>query len=143
MLDRACNSAYVQLHAQIAVALLQLGKCRLARIYVERVYGPFYGLDDRGHRAKLPLAITTGEVSVRNPEDYVKLLAVAAQISLAHGHDREAIEELSEASKLDPLNLEIREQLEDLETRVENRYQRRRSTQKLQRRSLESKKGGM
>lgn len=143
MPDRACNNAHVQLHAQIAAAFLQLGKHRLARIYVARVYGPLASLDDGGHRVKFPLFITTGDVTVHNPADYAKLLAVAARISLAHGHDREAIKELSEASELDPLDLEIRRQLEDLETRVMDRDQRWLSKQKELERNLEMRQRGM
>ena len=146
MLNRACNNAYVQLHAQIAAAFLQLGKHRLARIYVERVYGPLAGHDGRGHDVKFPLLITTGHVTVHNLEDYAKLLAVAARISLAHGQYLDAAQELSQASMLDPLDLEITRQLrdaEDLGTRTCDRYHRRYAKQEELYGSLEKRQRGM
>ena len=131
------------LHAQIAATFLELGKHRLARVYVERIYGPLATYDNRHNAQKLPLKITTGQVHVNNPAAYAKLLAVAASISLAHGHFSEAIEELSEATELDPLNLDIRRRLKEVDDRRRVRDNRRQATLDRQKRSYVRRLQGM
>ncbi|KAG6994062.1 hypothetical protein G7Y79_00047g082880 [Physcia stellaris] len=116
-------NAEIQLHSLIATCYLQLGNSRLARIYVERIYGPLYSLDDRANRQKFPLANLKGR-----PEAYAELLGVAAQISWSHGKWREAFCELHYAKELDSSNSEIQQQRIEYEkynakkkTEVQNR----------------------
>ncbi len=69
----------------------------MARIYAERVYGPYHDYDSyRHHKHKFPLQIEAD----RGPL-FAKLLVVAAQISWAHGKVDEALEELCNAIELD------------------------------------------
>ena len=53
----ARHQASVRLHALIAELYLQSGDLRLARVYVERIYGPRYSLDTRLNHQKFPLEL--------------------------------------------------------------------------------------
>ena len=102
---RARASTEVRLHSLIADAYLRCGKHRMARIYVERIYGPFYSMDDRASHQKFPLEIPSD--SRVAPEAYAEVLHVAARISLVHGQEAEAIDELAEARDFDPSDTSI------------------------------------
>ena len=78
-----------------------MGHYRLARIYVERIYGPLAGYDDRVHKVKFPLQIPEDGAL---PSVYAEILVVAANISQAHGQYYEELVELDEALRLDPSN---------------------------------------
>lgn len=69
----------------------------MARIYAERVYGPYHDYDSyRHHKHKFPLQIEAD----RGPL-FAKLLVIAAHISYAHGKVDEALDELFNAIQLD------------------------------------------
>ena len=122
----------------IAASFFQLKKYRLARIYVERIYGPLYSCDDRGNRQKFPLEITAGGHAY-----YAELLALAAEISFANGDKPTAHEELTYASSLDPLNMDISRRLEEFTRIWDDRRNRRRAKQRQQRRSHKRRLLGM
>ena len=128
----------MELHGEIALCFLEIGESRLARIYVERIYGPLGTSDNRGNPQKFPLRITTGDHTA-----YAWLLWVAAEISLEMGDYPGACEELSYASSLDPLNLKISQRLEECETLWAARYKRREAKQDQQRNSLLKRERGM
>ena len=135
---RARYNAEIQLHSLIATCYLRLGNSRLARIYVERIYGPLYSLDRRVNRHKFPLANLKG-----SPEAYAELLGVAAQISWSHGKWREAFCELHYAKELDSSNSEIQQQRIEYEkytAKVDARYRaKKKEINKIQ----QKKTGGM
>lgn len=79
----------------------------MARVYVERVYGPLYSYDNRLNNEKFPLQIESNIIGV-----YADLLAVAAQLSWANGDVGGAIYELCEAERLTPENPDIRQLLQ-------------------------------
>ena len=123
---RARASSEVRLHSLIAEAYLQCGKYRMVRIYVERIYCALYSMDDRANHLKFPLEIPSN--SQVAPETYAALLHVAARVSLVHGKDHEAIDELTEASNFDPSDTSITQLMEQ----VEERWNARRRHRKLQ-----------
>ena len=90
---------------------LQCGRRRLARIYVERMSRSLHNFDERGYPMKFRLRLT----SKHNPLVYAELLAVAAEISMANGNYLHALDELEEASNLDPQNLRITRSLKSCE----------------------------
>ena len=131
--------ASVRLHTLIADFYLRTGDRRLARVYVERVYGPLYSFDTRFHTRKFPLTLPEHS----NAAMYVDLLLVAARISLACGNEGQAREELWEASNLDPANPVIGDLLEHCTARLSERGWRRRRTQEHQRNCAREKLYGM
>lgn len=131
----------MELHALIADAYLQLEKYRLARVWVESIYGPLHSWDRRHNREKFPLRLP--EVNGAQPAVYADLLVVAARISIVHGHDRDAIEELHEASRLDPSNETVDRMMEECKTHLEARSERRRSKKAQQAASAQRKYQGI
>jgi len=103
-----------------------MNKLRIARIYAERVYRSKHSVDNRCHREKTPLmSIEPGRETL-----YAKTMVIAAQISYAHGHMREAIRELNEAHRLEPLDhsgeqllAKVTEHREVLQKRDDARYE--------------------
>ena len=140
-LNRARETSEVRLHSLIADAYLRCGKYRMARIYVERIYGPLYSMDDRVTRQKLPLDIPQDNQVASGT--YAELLHVAARISLVHGQEGEAIAELNEACDLDPWNAAIPRLLEQVRARRDARVERRYLQQKYQMNCAEEKHEGM
>ena len=128
----------MELHAEIGLCFLKIGKSRLARIYVERIYGPLGSSDNRGNPQKFPLRITTGDHTA-----YARLLWVAAKISLEMGDLPAACEELDYASSFDPLNPKISQRLEECEKLWAYRYNRREAKQDQQRNGLLKRERGM
>ena len=122
----------MRLHTLIAHAYLKLRKYRLARIYVERVYGPLHSYDDRVNKKKFPLDFTPDEY--HNPAAYAELLYVAAKISLAHGNGVETWGELHEAGNLDPTNLKVLELYKETRADVEERRARKYARESEERR---------
>ena len=137
----------MKLHALIADAYLKLGKYRLARVWVERIYGPLHTWDRRHSRVKFPLQIPDPQLNGAQPAVYANLLVVAARISIIHGHDHDAIVELCEALRLDPSNETVERMIEECQTRSEARSEaqsgRRRSKEAQQAASSERKYQGM
>ena len=107
--SRVLADTEVRLHHLVAEAYLRLGYHRLARVYVERIYGPLASWDNRHNKEKFPLQIPQDGPS---PSVYAELLLVAAKISITHGHHGEAFAELEEAFKLDDSNEDINEFVE-------------------------------
>ena len=138
ILHRARDDANVWLHFIIAASFWRQKTYRLARIYVERIYGPLCSYDDRANRQKFPLEITAGKHSY-----YAELLAIAAEISFANGDEPTAREEFTYASGLDPLNLGISQRLEECTRIWDDRLNRRRAKQHQQRRSNQRRLLGM
>ena len=134
---RARDISEVRLHTLIAESYLRCGKYRMARIYVERIYGPLYSMDDRANHRKLPLDIPRDNQVASGT--YAELLHVAARISLVHGQEGEAIAELSEACELDPWDRDIKELLEQVRARRDARIQRRYLQEEHQRKCAEEK----
>ena len=100
----------VQLHTLIANVYMRSGNYRLARVYVERVYGP---LAYHSSREKFPLQIEN-KAAAAAPWVYAELLLTAAKISIHHGGSViQAGEELTEALWLDPSNAEVSELREE------------------------------
>ena len=124
--NRARANSEVDLHTSIADAYLQGGKYRIARIYVERIYGPLYSMDNRRNRLKFPLIIPADSQVAAGT--YAKLLYVAARISLVHGRYYEADAELAEAHEFDASNIDIIQLQKQVNERREARapaYKRR------------------
>ena len=138
-MSRALVDTEVRLHHLIAEAYLRLGKSRLARIYVERIYGPLAGWDDRVNKVKFPLEIPPDGAT---PRVYAELLLVAARISRAHGAHYEALAELDEALRLDPLNKEVLEFQETCHVEVHIREHRLRLARDRERKAAERKFNG-
>ena len=67
---------------------------------------------------------------------YAELLAAAAQISLFHGNEPQAVEELKEASRLDQSNLGVAQSLQEVQTRLDSRRELRRQRQENYRDSV-------
>ena len=110
----------VRLHTLIANVYLQSGHFRLARVYVERV---FAGSDHLFNLQKFPLQNGT-KARAAAPWVYAELLLTAAKISIHHGRDLDAHEELTEASYLDSSNAEVLQLLEQCGARLLHRYER-------------------
>ena len=120
----------------IAHAFLKLGKLRLARIYVERIYSPLASYSRYSER--IPLNIEPGVHT-----HYAKIFFVAAEISNANGDEPSAKAELTYASSLDPENLEISQRLEERMKFWTQRRKRRESKQAQQERSRARRREGM
>lgn len=140
ILSRALADTKVRLHHLLAEAYLRLGDYRLARVYVERIYGPLATYDDRANREQFPLRIPQDGAS---PSVYAELLLVAAKISLIHGHHWKALMELSEASRLDDSNEEIKELLDQTHECYYLRVRRRESIRDWERKVAERKFDGI
>ena len=139
-MSRALVDTEVRLHHLIAEAYLRLGNSRLARIYAERIYGPLAGYDDRVNKVKFPLQISPDGAT---PRVYAELLLVAARISLAHGGYYEALAELNEALRLNPLNKEVLEFQETCHVKVHIREHRRHLARDRERKVTERKFNGL
>ena len=134
-MNSAREDAKVQLHTYIADVYFRSGRLRLARVWVERVYGPLFSEDDRGNTYRFPLQISPG----RTLAVYAELLVVAARISIAHGQDYDAIFELREACRLDPGNLQAYQMLDECQERCAMRRQRFISQQERQKKCAQRK----
>ena len=106
----------------MANAYLRSGHYRLARVYVERVYRPLAGADHHFNLQKFPLQLRK-YLDAAEPWVYAELLLTAAKISIHHGRDGDADEELVEASYLDPSNTEVLQLREEICTREQRRYE--------------------
>ena len=134
----ARDDASVRLHTLIADYYLQSENLRLARVYVERVYGPLFSKNNH-RRQKFPLRLPAHS----NTVIYAELLLVAARISLACRNEGQAREELQEAAKLDPSNIDIWRLLEQRNTRHRERSRRRLATQEHQHNCARQRLSGM
>lgn len=118
---RTREDTIVWLHSSIAAGYLNSGNSRLARVYVERIYGPLHSYDHRFNKQKFPLELPANH----NPEVYAEILAVASKISTLHGKHQEARQELSEAMNLDPANKDAQRLMEECQATCDERYYRR------------------
>ena len=139
-MNRARKDAKVQLHMYISNAYFRSGKSRLARAWVERIYGPLNSSDDRDNRYKFPLQIDP--IYGARPAVYAELLVLAARISMAHGQFPEATGELGEACTLDPGNRYAFKLLDECNERCSKLRQRFVSHQERQKFSAQRKLDG-
>ena len=119
--NQARHETKTRLSTKIASIYLRLGRRRMARIYVERMYSPYWGRDDRGSPEKFPLDFNDYPSDEPNLKLFADLLDVAAQISLANGNHMEACNKLSEAFRFDPNRLDLEKRRDEIVDRMEAR----------------------
>lgn len=60
----ATDDCFIRLHTSIAACYLRAKMYRMARIYVERIYGPLHCCDHRFNKLKFPLSIESDNKSM-------------------------------------------------------------------------------